>query len=547
MARPRKSTRAVSRLEVRNQYDAAGRGRRMKGWNPASTGPNKALANLAMLRNRARDSVRNDWAGAASIQRWVTSLIGTGITPRLPKDFPKTRRKEVTLLWKRWVPGADADGVLDFYGLQALAVRTWLDAGEVFVRARTRRLDFGLEVPLQIQLIESEFVPVFDADSWQGMPAGHRIRSGIELDRRGQRVAYWCHREHPGDGGSVTTSTQLLRIPASEMIHIFEPLRPGQLRGVSSLAPVLTRLRNTADFDDTVLERQKIANLFTVFLTKGVGADVDLDALTGMAMEMDGDTPLAGLAPGLIQELGYGEDVKFANPPEAGTGYGEYMRTQNMGTAAGAGLPYEVMSGDIKEVSDRTLRVIINEFRRFAEQRQWHLVIPQFCQKVRHWWAETALLAGHIDESEFDAVTMVEWATHGWAHIHPVQDPQGKKLEVEAGFRSRSSVIGENGEDPDDVDEERAADMEREKELELWVDPNPQPAGAKPGQKDDGGDEDGIDNEEYAAPPNAQLMAVIQAMQAQLQVLSASLTLLTQRDIYPQAPAAQTQQTAPQE
>jgi len=68
-------------------------------------------------------------------------------------------------------------------------------------------------------------------------------------------------------------------------------------------------------------------------------------------------------------------------------------------------------------------------------------------------------------------VRRAEWATHGWAHIHPVQDPQGKKVEVDAGFRSRSSVIGERGDDPDEVDAERAADREREEQLGLHMVP----------------------------------------------------------------------------
>ena len=162
-------------------------------------------------------------------------------------------------------------------------------------------------------------------------------------------------------------------------------------------------------------------------------------------------------------------------------------------------MPYEIFSGDIREVSDRTLRVLINEFRRFAEQRQWHTIIPMFCQPVRQWWTDAAVLAGHVTAEEAPDVSLVEWAPHGWAHIHPVQDPQGKKLEVEAGFRSRSSVIGERGDDPDMVDAERAADKAREDALGLSEVPVTQ--GAAPAKKPETED-DGIDDDEYSAPPN---------------------------------------------
>ena len=526
MGRPRKPNPAAQkRLEVSNKYDAAGTGRRMKGWMPPSSGPNKAITGLQNIRNRARDVVRNDWSGESATQKWVTNLIGVGITPRLKRLPSGPRKQELIDLWDRWVQVADADGVLNFYGLQALVVRAWLDSGEVFVRKRTRRLDSGMEVPMQVQLIEAEFVPVFDADTWPGMPIGNKIRQGIELDRRGQRVAYWMHREHPGEG-TLAGMQNLLRVPASDVKHIYEVKRPGQLRGVSALASVLARLRSINDFDDAVLERQKLANLFAVFITRGLGGDVDIDPLTNLPIEMSGGEPLAGLQPGIMQELEYGQDVKFSNPPEAGTTYSDYMRTQHLGTSAATGIPYELFSGDIKEVSDRTLRVVINEFRRFAEQRQWHTVIPMFCQPVRQWWTDTAVLAGVVTQAEANDVAMVEWAPHGWAYIHPVQDPQGKALEVESGFRSRSSVIAERGDDPDTVDAERAADLEREKSMGLYADPTGQlDANGEPVEppKEEQGDTDGIDNEEYAAPPNAELLKQFAALAQQMNAIQAAL------------------------
>jgi lambda family phage portal protein len=465
--KPKSKPQAEAGTRIQAKYDAAGTGRRMRGWMPPTSGPNRAIEGLQKIRDRARDVVRNDWSGESASQKWTTNLIGIGITPRVTRITDTARRRELSDLWSDWSDHADADGIMTFYGLQTLAVRTWLDSGEVFIRKRPRRAAFGMDVPLQVQLIEPDFVPLLDADTWPGMPTGNRLRSGIELDNRNQRIAYWVWREHPGDNAAVIDPSKLLRIPSGEIQHMFEPKRPGQLRGVSALAPVLVRLRNVNDFDDAVLERQKLANLFTGFITQQMAPDGNIDPLTGLPIEYDGATALAGLAPGMFQELDPGQDVKFSNPPEAGTTYTDYMRTQHLGTAAAAGLPYELFSGDIKEVSDRSMRVIINEFRRFAEQRQWQIIIPMLCQPVRNWWTEACALAGYIAPDEADAVRRVQWSPHGWAYIHPVQDPQGKQLEVASGFRSRSSVIGERGDDPEQVDEERAADQKRAEALGL--------------------------------------------------------------------------------
>lgn len=473
------------KTEVVAKYDAAGQGRRMRGWSPASTGPNAAITGLQTIRNRARDASRNDWSGESGVQKWATTLIGIGITPRFKRIASKVRKQQITDWWTDFLSEMDADGASHGYAMQTLVVRSWFESGEIFARRRARRIGENLTVPFQVQLIEADFVPMLDADMCPGMPVGNRIRSGIELTRIGRRAAYWFYKEHPGDGkGTNINSSDLVRIPADEILHVYELKRPGQLRGVPGMAPVLARMRSIGDYDDAVLERQKLANLFVSFITRNLpGGFDDVDPATGQPLEFSAsDEPLVGLQPGLQVELDPGQDVKFSNPPEAGTTYSEYMRTQNLGTAAASGIPYELFSGDIQNISDRTLRVLINEFRRLAEQRQWQIVIPRYCQPVIDWFADGLYLAGKISQTEIEAVRRVEHSPHGWSHIHPVQDPQGKIIEIAAGLRSRSATIGERGDDAEAVDDERASDKKREDRLGLTP-VAPAPAPGKPGEQ----------------------------------------------------------------
>jgi capsid protein len=218
---------------------------------------------------------------------------------------------------------------------------------------------------------------------------------------------------------------------------------------------VLLKLRSTGDYEDTVLERQKLANLFVSFLTRPLPTDwkdLDIDADTGMPKVWDAlGRALKSLEPGIMQELLPGESVTFANPPEAGTTYSDYVRTNLMGVAAGLHIPYELLAGDLREVSDRTLRVLMNEFRRFAEQRQWQVVIPMICQPI--------VLSGQAASSELQILQSPEHSPHGWEYIHPTQDVQGKILARDAGFTSTTSVIAKTGESPRRILEQKKLDL----------------------------------------------------------------------------------------
>lgn len=462
-------TTAAPTLRAVASYDAAGHGRRLRGWPANSSGPNRAITGLQTLRNRNRDLVRNEWTGAAGERVWGTNLIGTGIIAR-PTTADAKKKARYIEIWDDFCRTADADDVLDFYGLQTLAVESWRTSGEVFVRLRPRRLDDGLVVPLQVQLLESDMVPLLDTDAWPGLPPGHRIRSGIELNRIGRRTAYWCHREHPGDGVStIGAGAELVRVPAAEMRHLFKPTRPGQLRGVPGAAPVIAKTRTVGDFDDAVLERQRTGNLYTGFITRPAeNSTPEIDPVTGRRIQPDHDgLPLVGLEPGSLQELAPGEDVRFSSPPDTGSNYGAYMRQQHLGLAGGNGLPYELLTGDIKDVSDRTLRVILNDFRRTCEQYQWQLIIPMLCQFVRDAVARAAVLAGLIPDNEAADFAACTWHPHAWPYIHPTQDVQAQKMEMEAGFASRAAIVARRGDDVEQTDAERAADAARERRLSI--------------------------------------------------------------------------------
>ncbi len=185
------------------------------------------------------------------------------------RSVDDTFKAAVQTLWRDWVEEADAAGQTDFYGLQALACRAMLEGGECLIRLRPRRPEDGLSVPLQLQLIEPEHLPLnlnIDLDS------GNVVRSGIEFDGVGRRVAYHLYRSHPEDGRLAPMSGQggleTVRIDASEIIHLYKVLRPGQIRGEPWLSRALVKLNELDQYDDAELVRKKTAAMFAGFVTR---------------------------------------------------------------------------------------------------------------------------------------------------------------------------------------------------------------------------------------------------------------------------------------
>jgi lambda family phage portal protein len=178
-------------------YDGTGFGRRTLAWQVANPGAVAALLTTQTeLRAKSRDLVRrNTWAHAA-LESYVANAIGTGIKPQsLVTDAGL--RETLQALWSDWTDVADAAGLTDFYGLQALACRAMLEGGETLVRLRYRRPEDGLPVALQLQVLEPEHLPVTLNTQAEN---GNVIRAGIEFDGLGRRVAHHLYRSHPEDG-----------------------------------------------------------------------------------------------------------------------------------------------------------------------------------------------------------------------------------------------------------------------------------------------------------------------------------------------------------
>lgn len=438
---------AKSRVDFKPQasYSAASPSRSaMDMWGSASvSGPNAELAAAHyMLVQRSRWEVQNNpsaYRARAVVGTWT---VGTGIVPSIPVAV-------VADAWERWIGYADADeNAVDFYSLQLQAMNEIFTAGEVLGRLRRRLISDGLPVPLQVQLIPTEYMPIAAWDR----PANAQTINGMEYDGIGRRVAYWMYNKHPRELMARSEKPELRRVPAEDVLHSFVADDVGLSRGVPWLSRALITLHDIAEYLDAEMVRKKTAALLSVIITDpaptpSVGL-VDGSDTHGSQLDEEINTNVPPLSPGAMIRVGHGTDVKIVQPADVGGSFDPFVRQQFLLIAQGLGIPYELLTSDFGQISDRTIRVILKAFERDVARWQRQL-IADLCRPVWRAWLHAAIESGAfgrtLSHEEMRSVQDVEWIATPFPHVHPVQEVQANILAIAAGLKSRKRTVAEGG------------------------------------------------------------------------------------------------------
>jgi len=243
---------AVKRIQSRNQLAISGSytGARidraqLSRWNPIAGSANAdTIPDLPILRARSRDQMRNAPVALGALNSTVSHVVGTGLTytPAIDAEFlglddeqAEKWQDDVKRRFKAWAESIECDvsRQLDFYGIQELVFRSFLESGDCFVL--TPRISrSGKPARLALQVIEADRV----CNPNRAMDT-ENIVCGIEIiPSTGEAIAYHIAKQHPGNHTHVVNANNSwTRVAARgdatgrrNVLPIFKPLRPGQLR-----------------------------------------------------------------------------------------------------------------------------------------------------------------------------------------------------------------------------------------------------------------------------------------------------------------------------
>ncbi len=464
-------------------YEGAATGRRMSTWGISASGPNASLyGSLSAMRSRARQLIRNNPLIAGAVQDLAADIIGSGIAPR----WLMADRDMKQLIQDRWLLSAeewDFMGVTDVYGQQTVIVDGLIDAGEVLINILPQPRDAGLAVPIQFQVLEADHL---DETYNIIAPNGNEVRMGIEIDRRGRRVAYWVWKEHPGESYlTARNAGERVRIPAygapdaagGGMLHIFKPIRPGQMRGRPWLAAIIVKMHDLDQYDDAELVRKKGAALIGGYISEPAGKNIDPADYFGRraAADSEGRDVLA-IEPGTFPVLPYGMEPHFLTPPDVGTSFDPWKKDQYRQVAKGTGVTYEMLTGDLSNVNYSSIRAGLLAHRRRIKALIYQVIVHQACRPMNWAWLDAAVLSGALPVSTREYLANVrefrriEHRHDGWPWTDPVKDQVGAQMMRRNGFASRAQLVAEIGNDIDVVDREIMEENDRADENGLVYD-----------------------------------------------------------------------------
>lgn len=445
------------------------------------------------LREHTRRAYWDSTQARALLNRIADNTIGTGLELEAAPAWeiiksnmtPAERRawsREVELRFWLWANTTEADeqGMRALPELQAFAFINELRDGEVLA---ILRYDGNLSrlSPISMQFIAPEQIGplTLGATNEAAIVArGNVYHEGFETTKTGRPVAVWL--QDPG-------SREVTRVPffgptgRRFVIHSAVTDLPGQIRGVSPLAPVIHEIKKLTDYQLAEIEAAVINAVFAAYIKPSAENDTrtnlaaavgggarlrssegaaDTTARTGTEIRLD--------RPGMIlSTLKAGEDLASFDTKRPNVNFGEFVKAVLRSISAALSIPVEVLEMSFN-ANYSASRAALIQFWMTIDKWRAHFA-AQFLQPLYESWFAEEAKAGRINAPGFNgplpiirrAWLATDWIGQSMPSIDPLKDANADNVRIEQGATTRERVAQKyNGSDFYDNAERQARERE---------------------------------------------------------------------------------------
>lgn len=454
------------------------------------------IRDLPTLRARSRDQVRNAPVATGALDQTVTNVIGTGLSHNAEVDaeflgLSATQaaqwQADVDRRWRAWSESVDCDIArkTNFYGLQDLFFRTWLESGDAFCTTPLVQRQPGRPHQLALQLFEADRICNPDRK-----PNSPTLIDGVEINPdTGEPVAYHIARRHPGDylPGAANTWQRVAARGTNtgrrNVLHGMRLLRPDQVRGVPWFAPIIEPLKQLSRYTDAELNAAVVSSLFAIFIKMDTQAFQDLfdeDAqgtIVSNASKWSGEVE-SGKAINLLP----GEDVVSSTPGRPNANFDPFWQAIVRQIGMALGLPFEVLVMHFQSSYTAARGALLMAWKFFRGRRD--AVVTALCQPVYELWLEHEIANNRIAAPGFfaDPLLRAAWSAGVWTgdgpgSVDPSKEVAASKGRVELGISTlQAESILHDGVDWASKHRQRVKEVKAQQRDGIYIAPAGSPA-----------------------------------------------------------------------
>ena len=434
--------RRVRQRQYLNYYEAAEPSQYRKKRRDRGSGDASVAKAGDKLRVLARDLDQNHDLAHGALNTLVNNIVGEGIryepmVRHINGDLHDEVNEQLMELHKDFSKCPDVTWEHNLGALERLACRTWLRDGETFAiyhQGFSRTLNHGTKVPLSIELLEADMVPLHYNDHKR------RIVQGVEKNDWGRPVAFHVYKHHPGDVFSAKTETKRISAEFVNQLKVTDRIR--QTRGVSILAVVLIRLDDLKDFEDSERIAARINAKMVGYIKKGT------PDMYG-EMQQDRQSFEKGM---MFYDMAPGEDIGTIDTNRPNSGLEKFRSGQLKAAAAGLSAGYSSISRDYNGTYAAQRQELVDQYINYAVIR--NLFAHRFSRPIYERFVRMSLTSNLLDlPSDVDMESIYDVICSGppMSWIDPVKDASANVMLIKHGFKSISQVVREYGGSPRDV------------------------------------------------------------------------------------------------
>lgn len=420
---------------------------------------------LAPMRARSRSMHKNNGDFKKFLSLFKANVVGpdgfmlkSGAVVSI--DDPKADKDAAYFIeyhFKRWATNrlwADVTGVKSFAAICRLAALHWARDGEAFIvidRHAQNRYGIALRV------IRPDACP-----EWLNRIAdnGNWIRNGVEVAPGTYRVEayYFDGREEDNTVAAVWNGRthHLVRVPASDVVHVFTQNDECQTRGIPLTHAALRPGKMLEEFNEAELVAARDeANWIGVFKAP-LGRDGELKQLDEDAEEQGRLRRHSRKGHDVVLPEGWDYETKVPSHPNREVT--AFKATMKRDLANALDLEYANFANDWSGVSYSSVRA-----GTLAERDSWQTLqadfIDQCCTPVFRAWLGSFLslaIAGRYGLADFERLAEHTFRGRRWAWVDPMKDVNAAAVAVAHNWKTDAQVAADYGCDIDDNLEEAA-------------------------------------------------------------------------------------------